>query len=29
MSEVLREIGSIARALDGISNLEFKELDLT
>ena len=29
MSEVLREIGSIARALDGIANLEFKELDLT
>lgn len=28
MSEVLREIGMIARALDSISNIEFKELDL-
>ncbi len=29
MEEVLREIGMIARALDSISNIEFKELDLT
>ncbi|MBC2036815.1 MarR family winged helix-turn-helix transcriptional regulator [Listeria booriae] len=29
MKEVLREIGMIARALDSISNIEFKELDLT
>ncbi|EOH97541.1 MarR family winged helix-turn-helix transcriptional regulator [Enterococcus pallens] len=28
MNEVLREIGMIARALDSISNIEFKELDL-
>lgn len=27
--EVLREIGMIARALDSISNIEFKEYDLT
>lgn len=27
--EILREIGMIARALDSISNIEFKELDLT
>lgn len=29
MSEILREIGMIARALDSISNIEFKALDLT
>jgi DNA-binding MarR family transcriptional regulator len=29
MEEVLREIGMIARALDSISNIEFKEYDLT
>ncbi|WP_025688825.1 MarR family winged helix-turn-helix transcriptional regulator [Paenibacillus zanthoxyli] len=29
MSEVLREIGMIARAFDSISNIEFKELELT
>ncbi len=29
MSEILREIGMIARALDSISNIEFKEYDLT
>ncbi|WP_336636486.1 MarR family winged helix-turn-helix transcriptional regulator [Lysinibacillus fusiformis] len=29
MKEILREIGAIARALDSISNMEFKELDLT
>jgi DNA-binding MarR family transcriptional regulator len=29
MKEILREIGMIARALDSISNLEFKELELT
>ncbi|PWW32447.1 MarR family transcriptional regulator [Cytobacillus oceanisediminis] len=29
MKEILREIGMIARALDSISNLEFKEYDLT
>ncbi|MEC0184644.1 MarR family transcriptional regulator [Paenibacillus peoriae] len=29
MKEVLREIGMIARALDSISNIEFKEYDLT
>lgn len=29
MKEVLREIGMIARALDCISNIEFKEFDLT
>ncbi|MGG4205737.1 MarR family winged helix-turn-helix transcriptional regulator [Paenibacillus jamilae] len=29
MKEVLREIGRIARALDSISNIEFKEYDLT
>ncbi len=28
MSEILREIGMIARALDSISNIEFKEYDL-
>lgn len=29
MKEVLREIGMIARALDSISNIEFKQVDLT
>ncbi|MBB6632843.1 MarR family winged helix-turn-helix transcriptional regulator [Cohnella thailandensis] len=29
MREILREIGMIARALDSISNVEFKEIDLT
>jgi DNA-binding MarR family transcriptional regulator len=29
MKEILREIGLIARALDSISNIEFKEYDLT
>lgn len=29
MIEILREIGMIARALDSISNIEFKEIDLT
>lgn len=29
MSELLREIGMIARALDSISNIEFKEIQLT
>jgi len=29
MKEILREIGMIARALDSISNVEFKELELT
>ncbi|GAA3413019.1 MarR family winged helix-turn-helix transcriptional regulator [Paenibacillus hodogayensis] len=29
MKEILREIGMIARACDSISNIEFKELDLT
>ena len=29
MKEILREIGIIARALDSISNIEFKEHDLT
>ena len=29
MEEVLREIGVIARALDSISNIEFKEYNLT
>ncbi|WJH32692.1 MarR family transcriptional regulator [Paenibacillus sp. CC-CFT747] len=29
MKEILREIGMIARALDSISNIEFKDLDLT
>lgn len=29
MKEILREIGMIARALDSISNIEFKKLDLT
>ncbi len=29
MKEILREIGMIARTLDSISNIEFKELNLT
>lgn len=29
MTEILREIGMITRALDSISNIEFKEFDLT
>lgn len=29
MKEILREIGIIARALDSISNIEFKDFDLT
>lgn len=29
MKEILREIGTIARALDSISNIEFKEIHLT
>ena len=29
MKKILREIGMIARALDSISNIEFKEFDLT
>lgn len=29
MREILREIGMIARALDSISNIEFKEYELT
>ena len=29
MKGILREIGMIARALDSISNIEFKEYDLT
>ncbi|MCM3550977.1 MarR family transcriptional regulator [Niallia circulans] len=29
MKEILREIGMIARVLDSISNIEFKEFDLT
>lgn len=29
MREILREIGMIARALDSISNVEFKDVDLT
>lgn len=29
MSDILREIGMIARALDSISNIEFREYDLT
>lgn len=29
MKEILREIGVIARALDSISNIEFKDYDLT
>ena len=29
MAEILRDIGRIARALDSISNIEFKEVDLT
>jgi DNA-binding MarR family transcriptional regulator len=29
MKDILREIGMIARSLDSISNIEFKEYDLT
>lgn len=29
MAEILREIGMVARALDSIANIEFKEFDLT
>ena len=29
MAEILRDIGMLARALDSISNIEFKEVDLT
>ncbi len=29
MKEILREVGMIARALDSISNIEFKEYNLT
>lgn len=29
MKDILREIGMIARALDSVSNIEFKEYDLT
>jgi DNA-binding MarR family transcriptional regulator len=29
MKEILREVGIIARALDSISNIEFKDYDLT
>lgn len=29
MSDILRDIGVIARALDSVANIEFKELDLT
>ncbi|MBY0598995.1 MarR family winged helix-turn-helix transcriptional regulator [Bacillus bingmayongensis] len=29
MKEILREIGMIARCLDSISNIEFKEMDLS
>lgn len=29
MREILREVGMIARALDSISNIEFKEIHLT
>lgn len=29
MTDILRDIGMIARALDSIANIEFKELDLT
>lgn len=29
MNDILREIGMITRALDSISNIEFKDLDLT
>lgn len=29
MKDILREVGMIARALDSISNIEFKEMDLT
>ena len=29
VEDILRDIGVIARALDSISNIEFKEIDLT
>lgn len=29
MADVLREIGAISRALDSISNIEFKKYELT
>lgn len=29
MKEILREVGMIARSLDSISNIEFKQYDLT
>lgn len=29
MTDILREIGTISRALDAISNIEFKEIDMT
>ncbi len=29
MKEIIREIGMIARVLDSISNIEFKEHELT
>lgn len=29
MDEIVRDIGAISRALDSISNIEFKEVDLT
>ncbi|MBV7392021.1 MarR family winged helix-turn-helix transcriptional regulator [Enterococcus alishanensis] len=29
MTDILREIGVIARSLDGIANIEFKQFDLT
>ncbi|MEW9700902.1 MarR family winged helix-turn-helix transcriptional regulator [Paenibacillus sp. SI8] len=29
MREILREVGMIARALDSVSNIEFKEINLT
>ncbi|MDN6435936.1 MAG: MarR family transcriptional regulator, partial [Lentilactobacillus parabuchneri] len=29
MAEILRPIGIIARALDSIANVEFKQFDLT
>lgn len=29
MNDILREIGMISRGLDSISNIEFKDLDLT
>ena len=29
MTEILRDLGKIARALDSIANIEFKEFSLT